>query len=394
MDRGRSRIVRRDALAILSATLVACSAGGSDVASSTEALAGGRVLAACAFPSVGQIDSSCTATLVGPRWILSAAHCPTGSRFRVGTAEAGIVRCERHPDFMSSGRVFDFMVCELDGAIDAPVVPLMAPCEAAELNVRAGETFRVLPEGRPVMVLGFGAPTSGTKRGGEMEVSAFVYSSPLISFADPTDAVGSRPGDSGGPTFLRMDDGTWRQVGVHHEGGVGASVLDVFVPGALPWIETTTGLDTSPCHEGDRWAPTAACATLPSDLEGGSGTFPACSIASIPPTPTCTAMSAPDAAVLADAGLDAAMSTPPDAGSLLDAAAIADAATITTDGSPSFDAPPGADSGTRPDASTASAPPGDCACRAASARPRGGQGLLLATLLLLGRAVRRRSRTQ
>lgn len=390
MDRGRSRIVRRDALAILFATLVGCSAGGSDVASSTEALAGGRVLAACAFPSVGQIDSSCTATLVGPRWILSAAHCPTGSRFRVGTAEAGIVRCERHPDFMSSGRVFDFMVCELDGAIDAPVVPLMTPCEAAELNMRAGETSRVLPEGRPVMVLGFGAPTSGTKRGGEMEVSSFIYSSPLVSFADPTDAVGSRPGDSGGPTFLRMDDGTWRQVGVHHEGGVGASVLDVFVPAALPWIETTTGLDTSPCHDGDRWAPTAACATLPSDLEGGSGTFPACSIASIPPTPTCTAMSAPDAAVLADAGLDAAMSTPPDAGSF-DASAPADAATITTDGSPSTDASARQDTAARPDASGASAPAGDCSCRA-PARPSSGHGLLLATVVLLGLAVRRRPR--
>ena len=355
-------------------------------------LEGGRELGSCDWPSVGQIDGSCTATLIGPQWILSAAHCPTGSRFRVGGTETGITRCERHPDFESSGRAFDFMVCELDAPIDAPVVPLMTPCEAAELRERAGETLRLLPEGRPVFVIGLGAPSSGSKRGVEMEVSSFIYSSPLIDFEDPLDVSGGRPGDSGGPTFLALDDGTFRQVGVHKLGGFGTSVTDAFVPAVIDWIEATTDLDTTPCHVGDAWMPSDACASLATDLEGGGGAFPMCTITRVMPTPSCVAP--------ADAGTMAAT----DSGTvaMLDGGGVSlDGGSVSLDGGSAGrdGGSAGRDGGgtSRSDGGGAAAggDDGGCGCTmVAASRASARASLSLALVALLFKAARRRRRLE
>lgn len=275
-----------------------------ETASVASRLEGGRAAGACDFPGVGLLragGSYCTATLIARRWILSAGHCTGGAgSFTVGAAGAtstvAVSRCEKHPDFDSSGRVFDFMVCELAEELALPLVPLLAPCEAEEL--RAG--IFPLPSGVPVVVVGLGQPHAGEKRAVDLQSFAISYAGPLIGFRNAVNDDGPRPGDSGGPTFLQLADGTFRQIGVHHHGAVGGNLTDAFVPAGVPWIERATGADTTPCHLGSDWSPGPGCGALPTRLEGATGTFPACALEQRAPRPTCAR--APDAGLVVDAG--------------------------------------------------------------------------------------------
>lgn len=385
---------------MLSCIVLACVPAMPEAEARRAALEGGRALAPCDWPSVGAIEVNCTATLIGPHWILSAAHCPDGPRFRLWTGsaylEAPIGRCVRHPDYDAAApvgspmRVFDVMLCELDSPIDVPVVPLLSGCEAAELESPPHR----LPLGTPVVVVGLGLPSFGSKRATGMEPASFVLRRPLVPFSDPTRSGGARPGDSGGPTFLQMRDGTWRQIGVH-QGGVDWSVTDVFVADAMDWIESTSGLDATPCHAGGAWTPSAACVDLPSNLEGLGGAFPACTIERRAPSPTCvgTVDAGPtpsDGGAAADAG-----GSTLDAGSVPDAAAIGDAGTGAPEPRPdggsgdpdaaAFDA-----GSSRTDAGTVTSPVG-CGCSLVGRTPGPAFAMLLAVAALSLRARRLRS---
>jgi snapalysin len=245
--------------ALLSAWLLV-SCGSEPLAQARQELQGGRALGSCDWPSVGAIPG-CTATLISPQWILTAAHCSSPGTFGLGGVSTSVAMCTSHPNFISSGRAYDFMVCRLNSPVAAPVIPLLAPCEATEVAAVGGGLPYLLPVGTPVTVLGLGSPTTGQKRAIEMQASSTFFSPPLINFQQPADLGGARPGDSGGPTFMRLGDGSWRQIGVHKLGGVGSSVTDVWVSSVVPWIELVTGEDLTPCHQGDQWSPSATCST-------------------------------------------------------------------------------------------------------------------------------------
>ena len=83
-------------------------------------------------------------------------------------------------------------------------------------------------------------------------------------------------GDSGGPAYVQLDDGSWRVVGVTSEGhpdtakqeyicGYGA-IYDL-VHLEMEWFETQTGYDLTPCFDTDgTWAPDESCGSFPTSL--------------------------------------------------------------------------------------------------------------------------------
>lgn len=142
---------------------------------------------------------------------------------------------------------------------------LIAPARGCERErVQAGD---------PVWLVGFGATDSGGAMGDRRSVETTLTSlSPFLVAGTPT--AGVCHGDSGGPAFVQVvgegASAEWRQLGVLSAGVVGQcgpgyyTDLDAFIP----WIEQTTQVDVTPCHDdAGNWAPTAGC--LMSRVEAG-----------------------------------------------------------------------------------------------------------------------------
>jgi hypothetical protein len=54
-------------------------------------------------------------------------------------------------------------------------------------------------------------------------------------------------------------------------------MLLTLASGAVPWIEATTGIDVSPCHDADgTWNPGPDCGDIPHEPEVGGGAWPTC----------------------------------------------------------------------------------------------------------------------
>ncbi|WP_293256177.1 trypsin-like serine protease [Nannocystis sp.] len=87
------------------------------------------------------------------------------------------------------------------------------------------------------------------------------------------DGMDACNGDSGGPAFLRLDDGSWRSFGIVSYGspcGEGTYYSQLHLQ--LPWLEAASGIDLTPCGDADgNWAPSALCTDFPIGRPGTGG---------------------------------------------------------------------------------------------------------------------------
>jgi len=254
-----------------------------------EAIAGGEEAVTCAWPTSVRVGS-CSGTLVDPQVVVSAAHCGAGhGQVIVGESEAdgtayAVDECWQNPDW-SGAAGDDFTVCRLAEPVpDVPIVPIMMGCE-----------LQLLGPGVEITSVAWGnAPDgpAGIKR-------VMTQSILGVDFEDnEAGAQGAGEGvlcggDSGSGSFVRGLDGSWRMfaVNVAVAGNPcvdGTSVMGL-VSKVVPWIETQTGIDVTPCYDAEgNWDPDERCGGVPLDPGTGGGTWPMCEFGALSgPLSTC-----------------------------------------------------------------------------------------------------------
>ena len=231
-------------------------------------IVGGRAAGACEWPSTVLLENDstlCTGVLVHPRVVLYAAHCGVdfdivvfGERYDAGYY-VPVLECRRRSNGERTGPD-DFAYCELARPVhDVPVAPILYGCEEAALT----------PE-REVTIVGFGEDEnriSGLKR----------YATATYGGVDGTmlvvggDGTSASFGDSGGPAFVQLDDGSWRTFGIVSGGpGPGAPIYYVDTRTVAAWVEERAGHDLTPCHAEDgSWDASYRCGGFATDPTGG-----------------------------------------------------------------------------------------------------------------------------
>ncbi len=193
--------------------------------------------------------SLCTATLIAPRTLLTAAHCAdpailgatavtilasnvsTQSEVRYGVNTVRVQETRIHPRWAPAiGLTGDLALLLLE----TPQAVAPKPWNAESLDGLGGAPVRALGYGTIGSSLG-----SGIKR--TVDLTIRQLSADLISLGNSIDK-GICHGDSGGPTFHTFADGVERVVGVHSFTRTEACVdgadtrVDAYAPFILQWL--------------------------------------------------------------------------------------------------------------------------------------------------------------
>lgn len=258
-------------LALVS-SLVPLSAQADDLVDrpDPQAIYGGEPVAACGWPSTAFV-SDCTGTLVHPEVVIYASHCGSAvSEVFFGDAidSPGITIptefCRAHTETQGT----DWAFCKLSQpATGIPITPPLMGCET-----------ELLQPGLPVWIVGFGE-IEGGGYGSKYQAQATLHQleggEAFIGGAAEGDTC---YGDSGGPAFVQLDDGSWRAFGITSYAEVeecGMGTWFSMMHTGMDWFESESGVDLTPCHDADgTWNPTAACTGFPTAPMTGGGAWP------------------------------------------------------------------------------------------------------------------------
>jgi len=242
----------------------------------------GTITENCQWPTTVLLQNGgalCSGTLIHPEIVSTAAHCVDDDDFpaEIIFGESGVQadrrvkvdHCRQNPAYIEDTvGGDDFAYCKLAAPVyDIPITPPVYGCETS-----------ILVPGRAATMVGFGnnegESGAGFKRWGESVIQTVVtQSSSVVVVGEVGNAACG--GDSGGPAFVQYPDGSWHTFGIVSGGppcGAGPDTY-VLLHRAVPWIEETSGVDVTPCHDVDgTWNPGPDCQrfavdTLDSEVE-------------------------------------------------------------------------------------------------------------------------------
>lgn len=250
----------------------------SDQAPTTR-IYGGEASKACSWPSTIGFGG-CTGTLVHPQVVLYAAHCGKQKKVMFGETYRGAAKtvpikfCKINPEYRGIAKGTDFAFCVLSEPVEGvTIAPIAYGCELEQIK-----------PGAKVWNVGFGqtdAKVSGVKHEVEVPVNKLILNDREVMTGGNGKATCY--GDSGGPTFIKLSDGTWRIMGITSYGSSsqcghpsGLTMANI----AVPWIHKELkaagmdDVDLTPCYEDDgSWAPGDGCTEFPLELGTGFGAW-------------------------------------------------------------------------------------------------------------------------
>lgn len=278
----------RQRSALAAAALLALSCSGmpevEDLAAHGQQIVGGAATPTCSWPTTAHVvtrsGGGCSATLVHPRLITIAAHCvDDGAPEEIflgdtsdhdGPGRSVPVESCRAKGGPEVGE--DFAYCMLaEPVTDVSIIPILYGCE-----------LELLQAGARALLVGFGyidedtPPPNGHKRWVEAPIAK--VKEKTIDVGDPGHS--NCFGDSGGPAYLQLPDGSWRVFGVtsttYEDDGVPCLREGTWAltPYFVPWLEEDSGLDVTPCFDADgSWHPSDACRGVPLNPGESTGTW-------------------------------------------------------------------------------------------------------------------------